>query len=169
MSDQENEKECMVLQGSTMIEQLRQIRDEVRYGQRSSMLDPEVERQLKVVHKAALEPVVTKYGNPPVLSEKSMAVTVALCLLYPLGLPWFYLGRTKTALAMLAGVFVGAFLGPLLFVVVALEVGYLCYFFFRLICGSEKDSKGLPVLSKKTKAAIQEDIEDYNRYRAEGL
>jgi len=169
LSDSVEKKEDLTLKGTEMLHQLRKIREEVRSGLRQPMLDPAVERQLKIAHKNSLAPLVKKFGDPPAMSEKSMATTMALCLLYPLGLPWFYLGRIKTGIAMIAGLFAGAFFGPAIFVAMAVEVAYLFYFFFRLICGSEKDGKGLLVLSKKSKAHVRASIEEYNRYLAEGL
>lgn len=147
--------------------QLEEIRGEVHAGTRECMIDPELEKVLKRHVVGNLENLVEEYGNPPVFSNKSKGITYLLCLLYPLGLPWFYIGQTLIGAAMLGGMVIGCIIPFLLYVVIAVEVIHVFVFFFRLLFEKVKDKDGRTILSKARQNYIVKEIERYNAYCAD--
>lgn len=146
---------------------LEEIRDEVKIGTRESMIDSDLEIILKKHTVADLEKYVKEYGNPPVFSEKKKWLAYLLCLLYPLGLPWFYIGQPIIGAAMLAGVILGGLLMFLLIPVMIVEVIFVFIFFFRLLGNTIRDKDGRIILSKKEQIRITKEIERYNKYCAD--
>lgn len=147
--------------------QLKEIREEVSLGTRECIIDPELELILKKHVVGNLEKLVEEYGNPPVFSEKKKWLAYLFCLLYPLGIPWFYIGKPIIGVAMFAGAIIGGLLLFLLIPVMVIEVTYLFIFFFKLLSNKIKDKEGRTILSKAEQTRITKEIERYNAYLAD--
>lgn len=146
---------------------LEEIRNNVKSGTLETMIDSDLEIILKKHVIGNIEKYVEEYGNPPVFSKKKKWLAYLLCLLYPLGLPWFYIGKPIIGAAMLAGVILGGLLVFLLIPVVVVEVILVFIFFFKLLGNTIRDKEGRIILSKKEQNRIAKEIERYNKYCAD--